>query len=192
MRLAPALRLLATAVLLFAGTAAIWWLVGYQIGKGVLSETGGLGPFRAAYGFEPRLLVELLGLALVAPLARVLWSGAGPLAGPVLDGWIGDRAPPWLAVAGLALGAGLLLGEKGGAALAVALFVFTAAAAAEAKGPARVGTVLAGAVLAGLAQGMALPVGFGERLLVVGLRAALFYGPLLAGPEVAERVLERA
>jgi hypothetical protein len=98
MRLTPALRLLATALLLFAASAALWWLVGFQIGKGVLSDSGGLYPFRTAYGFEQGPFVELLALALVASLAREIWSGTG--------------APRWLSLAGLAFGAALLLGER--------------------------------------------------------------------------------
>jgi len=178
MRLAPALRLLATAVLLFAGTAAIWWLVGFQIGKGVLSDSGGLQPFRAAYGFEERAFLELLALALVVPVVGEVWGGKG--------------APAWLALAGVAFGAALLFGDRGGGgSVSIALFVFAAAAAAESSGSAQVVAVLIGALLAALAQAAALRVGTGERILVVGLRAVLFYGPLLLGPVVADQLLGR-
>lgn len=178
MRLSPALRLLATAVLLFLGAAALWWLVGYQIGKGVLSETGGVSPFRQAYGLEERPFLDLLALALVAAVVREVWPVAG--------------ANRWLALAGVALGAALMFGEGGtGAALSIAFFVVAAAAAAEAEGRAQIVAALAGAVLAALAHAAALHVGTGERILVIALRAVLFYGPLLLGPTLTERLLAR-
>ena len=179
MRLPPALRLIATAVLTFAATAALWWLVGYQIGKGVLSDTGGLLAFRLAYGFEAQAFLELLALALVAPVVREVWSGSGP--------------PPWLALAGVAAGAALAFGDRGGSAsISIAFFVFAAAAAAESSGPAQLVAALAGALLAALAHAAALHVGTGERILVVGLRAVFCYGPLLVGPTFADRLLDRA
>jgi len=178
MRLPPALRLLATTVLLFAGSAALWWLVGYQIGKGVLSDTGGLQPFRQAYGFEPQVFLELLVLALVVPVVREVWVGSGP--------------PRWLALAGVAFGAALVFGDRGGSAsVSIAFFVFAAAAAAESAGPAQLVAALAGALLAAVAQAAALRIGTGERILVVGLRAALCYVPLLVGPTFVDRLLDR-
>lgn len=179
MRLAPALRLLATAVLLFVGAAALWWLVGFQIGKGVLSDTGGLAAFRQAYGFEEGPFLELLGLALVVPVVREVWTS--------------DDAPRWLALAGVAFGAAMLFGDRGGgASTSIALFVFAAAAAAESTGSTQIAAALAGALLAALAQAAALRVGTGERILVVGLRAVLFYGPLLVGSTLTDRLLGRA
>lgn len=180
MRLAPVLRLLATAVLLLAGTGAIWWLVGFQIGKGVLSDTRGLGTFRQAYGFEVRPFLDLLALALVVPVTREVRAEAQ--AGPAR----------WLALAGVAFGAALLFGERGGGgAVSMALFVFAAAAAAEASGAVQIAAALAGALLVALAQALALPLDTGERLLAVALRAALFYGPLLLGPTWIDRALGR-
>lgn len=178
MRLSPALRLIATAVLLFAGTGAIWWLVGFQIGKGVLADTGGLAAFRQAYGFEEGPFLELMALALVVPVTREVRAEAGPAR--------------WLALAGVAFGAALLFGERGGSAVSIAFFVFAAAAASESSGAVQVAGALAGALLAALAQATGIGVGTGERILVVALRAVLFYGPLLLGPIVTERALGEA
>lgn len=178
MRLPPALRLIATAALLLAGTAAIWWLIGFQIGKGVLSDTGGLAAFRQAYGFEEGPFLELMALALVVPVTREVWADVSPAR--------------WLPLAGVAFGAAILFGERGGGAVSIAIFVFAVAAAAESAGAVQVVAALAGALLAALAGATALGVTTGERILVVVLRAVLFYGPLLLGPIVTERVLGEA
>ncbi len=175
MKLTPTLRLLVTAVVLAAGTALLWWLIGYTMGKGILAETGGLAPFRHAYGYEERALLQLLSFALVAPLAQAI-VGSAPTQGR------------WIALGAAALGAGLVFGGKEiGPTLGFALFVAAAAAAAESSGVAQLVAALFGAVVVAVAFVLELPVGTGEKLIVIALRALFFFGPLLLGSAYVER-----
>lgn len=180
MKLTPTFRLLASAVILTAATALLWWLVGYTMGKGILGETGGLVPFRRAYGYEEGALLQLLALALVAPLVRAIVEET-------------SAQGRWVAVGASALGAALLFGDKGtGSGLGVFLFAVAAAAAAESAGLAQLLAALLGALLAALAFVLELPLGTGERLIVMALRAVFFFGPLLLGPPYVEKyVLDR-
>ncbi len=175
MKLTATLRLLITAVLLAAGTALLWWLVGYTMGKGILGETGGLASFRRAYGYEERALLQLLALALVAPLVQAI-VGSAPAQGR------------WIALGAAALGAALLFGEKGtGSTLGVVLFAVAAAAAAESSGVAQLLAALFGAVIVAIAFVLELSVGTGEKLVVIALRALFFFAPLLLGSAYVER-----
>jgi hypothetical protein len=182
MRLAQTQRLLATAVLLLAGTAITWWLVGYPIGKGILDSPGGLASFRRTYGFQESSVVWLFALALVVPVTRAVLASASPQA-------------RWLALLGVAVVAVLLLQEWDSTAgrLGVALFVLAVAAVAESDGTARiVVAIVAGAVVT-FAFTVDSPFSLGELAAVVLLRAVFFFCPLLVGPHYVDAyVLEAA
>ncbi len=181
MRLTPTLRAIALAVLVFLATAAVWWLVGFQIGKGVLEEAGGGAVWRGAFGFRDGGTARLLFLAVLAVLAGAVAAAA-------------QGASRWPILAALALGAALVLGAHQGGLAATVLFVLAAGATSEADAGAA--EVVAAAVL-GLvvAFAEALDVSFtaGQGAIAVLLRGLLFWLPLLLGPSLAERyVLGRA
>jgi hypothetical protein len=175
MRLTPALRLVATALLVFLATAAIWWLVGYQIGKGVLEEAGGAGAWRAAYGFRDGGVARLLFVSLLGALAL---AAAG----------LPQGAGRWALVAGLALGGAFVLSARDGALATVTLFVLAVAAVEEAPegGPRLVAALVLGLAVA-VAQVLDGPFTVGQGALAVGLRGALFWWPLLAGPHLVQQ-----
>jgi hypothetical protein len=174
-RLTPTVRLVAAALLVFLATAVIWWLVGYNIGKGVLEETGGGSAFRAAYGFRDGGIARLLFFALVAALALGACAGAQ---GPAR----------WALVAGLGLGAALVLGAREGALAGTVLFVLAVAATDEVEaGTPRLLTALALALVVAFAFELDSSLTAGQGALAVVLRGALFWWPLLAGPHLVDR-----
>ncbi len=163
------------AVLLLAGTALVWWLVGYPVGKSILDETGGVAFFRRSFGFEERALVRLFALALVVPVTHALVGSAPSQA-------------RWIVLAATALGAALLYDDKsGGALLGVVLFVFSVAAVAEESGTRRVAVALAAAVVVAFAFTIDTPLATGSKMVVIALRALFFFTPLLVGAEYVER-----
>jgi len=175
MRLTPTARLVATALLVFLATAAIWWLVGYQIGKGLLEEAGGAGAWRASFGFRDGGVARLLFLSLLGALAL---AAAGATQG----------AARWALVAGLAMGGAFLLGARDGALAAVMLFVLAVAAVDEAaQGSQQLVAALALGLAAAFAQVVDGPFTMGQAALAVGLRGALFWWPLLIGPHLVEQ-----
>lgn len=175
MKLTPTIRLVAVALLVFVATAVVWWLVGYQIGKGILGDVGGEGAWTAAYGFRDGGIARLLFLSLLSALAL---AASGSAQG-------GAR---WAILAGLALGAGLVLGLRDGALAATILFVLGIVAIDEAEGfSAQLLAALAFGLLAAFAQELDTPLTLGQAVLAVVLRGALFWFPLLAGPHLAER-----
>jgi hypothetical protein len=171
MKSSKTLRLLVGAVVLLVGVGSLWWIVGYTLGKTVLSETGGGGAFQLAYGFRDAELSQLFFLALLSPLVRLV---------------AGEGKGGWLRLAGVAGVAAIAGGTGGGEGLAVVLFVFAAAAVAEAHAmEALVVALVAGAVVA-LAAVLGTGLGTGQKLLVIALRDAFFYAPLLFGPELVD------
>ncbi len=181
MRLTQTLRVLAVAVLLLLGTAVLWWLVGYPIGKGILGETGNLGAFRRSFGYDERHVVRLFALALAVPVTQAIAAAAPAQA-------------RWMMLAATALGAALLYDDKsGGAVLGVALFVFAVAGVAEESGVAQIVAAVAAAVVVAFAFTIDSPFGAGEKMAVIALRAVFFFAPLLLGAGYVERyALQRA
>ena len=174
MRLSPTLRVVVTAVLLFAAVAVVWWLVGFQIGKGLMDDLGAGGAWRSAYGFKEGGVARLLFLSLLAVLALAI-------AGPV-EGW-----PRWALLTAVGLGAALVLGHRDGALVGTLLFVLATAAVDEAEGGARLVLALALGLLVAFAFGLDDAFTAGQAALAVLLRGVLFYWPLLAGPHLLER-----
>lgn len=174
MRLTPTTRLVAAALLVFLATAALWWLVGYQIGKGLLEEAGGGGTWRASFGFRDGGVARLLVLALLGALAL---GAAGASQG----------VARWALVAGLGLVGAFVLGARDGALASVLLFVLAVAAVDEAPaGTARLVAALVMGLAVAFAQVLDSPFTVGQGALAVGLRGALFWWPLLAGPHLVE------
>ncbi len=175
MRLAQTQRLLATAVILLAGTAITWWLVGYPIGKGIIDSPDTLATFRRTYGFQQSSLVWLFALALVVPVTRAVLASVSPQG-------------RWLALVAVAVLAVVLLQEWGSTAgrLGVALFVLAVAAVAESDGTARiVVAIIAGAIVT-FAFTVDSSFSVGELVAVILLRAVFFFCPLLAGPHYVD------
>lgn len=174
MRLTPTLRAIAVAVLVFLATAAIWWLVGFQIGKGVLEDAGGGVAWRSAFGFRDGGTARLLFLAILTVVA-------GAVAATV------QGASRWPILAALALGAALVLGVREGGLAAVVLFVLAAGAVAEADAGARLVAAAVLALVVAFAEALDGSFTAGQGALAVLLRGLLFWLPLLAGPSLAER-----
>jgi hypothetical protein len=177
MRLTPLTRSVAIALALFVGTALAWWLVGYQIGKGLMEELGAAGTWRSFYGFQDGGFARLLLLAVLATLAAGLAETVG-------------AAARWPALAGAALGVGLLQPERDpGAVAGTILFVLSAGAVAEAKGRSRLVAGVALAIAVAFAFGLDAPFGAGQLAIAVLLRGVLFFAPLLLGPAYADEAL---
>jgi hypothetical protein len=175
MRLTPTLRLVLVALLVFLATAALWWLVGYQVGKGLLEEAGGAGSWRASFGFREGGVARLLFLSLLGALALAATGAA-------------QGAARWALVAGLGLGGAFVLGARDGALAAVTLYVLAVAAVDEApEGAPRLAAALVLGLAVAFAQVVDGPFTVGQAALAVGLRGALFWWPLLAGPYLVER-----
>jgi len=174
MRLSPTARLVAVAVLVFAATAAIWWFVGYQIGKGLLEEAGGGATWRAAYGFREGGAARLLFVAVLSAVALGV-SGAA------------EGAARWALLAGLGLAAALALGAREGALAGTLLFVLAVGAVDEADGRALWPAAAALGVVVAFAEVLDLSFTAGQAAIAVVLRGLLFWLPLLAGPHLAVR-----
>jgi hypothetical protein len=180
MRLAQTQRLLATAVILAAGTAIAWWLVGYPIGKGIMDSPSAIASFRRTYGFQESALVWLFALALVVPVARAVLASASPQG-------------RWLALVAVAVVAVFLLQEWSSTAgrLGIALFVFAVAAVAESEGNARLLVAFVAGALVTFAFTADSSFSVGELVAVIALRAVFFFGPLLAGPHYIDAYVLR-
>lgn len=171
MKVSKTLRVLVGAVLLVVAVGAIWWVVGYSLGKTILAETGGGGAFRVAYGFRDSGVLQLLFLGALVLVVRALG---------------GDAGGRWIRLAGVAGVAAVLAGGVKGDGVAVALLVLAAAAVAEAHAAEAVVTALiAGAVVA-FAEALGTGLGTGHKLLVLALRDVFFFAPLLLGPELLD------
>lgn len=175
MRLTQTQKLLATAVVLLAGTAVLWWLVGYPIGKGIIDSPSSLSAFRRGYGFQESALLRLFALALVvvATLA-VLASYSAQLR--------------WPALAAVAVVAVLFLEDRVTTvgSLGVALFVLGAVAVSESEGKLRPVVALVAGFIVAFVYVVDSSFSTGEKLVVMALRAVFYFGPLLAGPYYVE------
>jgi hypothetical protein len=174
MRTPKTLRLLIGAVVLFVAVGALWWIVGYTLGKTVLTETGGGVAFQVAYGFRDSGLSQLFFLALLAPLVRLVAA---------------DGAGRWIRLAGMAGVAAIVGGGGAQDGLSIALFVFAAAAVAEAHAMEALVVALAAGAVVALAAVLGTGLGTGQKLLVVALRDVFYYAPLLFGPELLDGLL---
>lgn len=174
MRLSPVVRAVITALLVFVATAIVWWLVGFQIGKGLLQEMGGENTWRSLYGFADGGLGRVLFLAVLGTVA-LLVAEAMPQGGK------------WPALVAVALGAALVQGERDGALAAIVLFVLAAAAASDGEGRSRLLTGVGLAFAVAFASVVDTPFDAGAKLVALILRGALFYAPLLVGPRLVEQ-----
>jgi hypothetical protein len=174
MKISRTLRVLIGALVLMVVVGAIWWVVGYSLGKAVLAETGGGAGFRAAYGFKDAEVAQLLFLAVLSLVVRQA---------------VGDAGTRWIRLLGIAGIAAFLAGGIRGDGLSVGLFVFAIAAVAEAHAmEALIVALVAGAVVA-LASTLGTGLALGPQLIVAVLRDAFFYAPLLFGPELLDGML---
>jgi hypothetical protein len=171
MKTSKTLRLLINATIMLLVVGALWWVVGYTLGKTIMMETGGGERFRIAYGFRDEEVVRLFLLALLTSLVRLV---------------AGDGPGRWLRVAGTAGVAALVVGGGRAEALSVALFVFAAAAVAEAHATEALVAALVGGAIVALAAVLATGLGAGHQLLVIAVRDVFFYAPLLFGPELLD------
>lgn len=171
MKISKTLRLLVGAVILLLAVGAIWWVVGYSLGKTILAETGGGAAFRAAYGFRDAGTLHLFLLALLTVLVRVV---------------AGEGAGRYLRIAGVAGVAAIVAGGGQSDMLSVALFVFAAAAVSEAHATDAVVAALIGGAVVALASALGTGLETGHQLLVIALRDLFFYAPLLFGPELLD------
>jgi hypothetical protein len=177
MRLTPTLRLVATALVVFLATALLWWLVGYQIGKGLLEGAVGGAGFRAGYGHHDGGIARLIFLSLLSVIALAA-SGESQGAGR------------WALLAGLGLGSALVLGARGGTLAALVLFVLAAVATDEAEPfSTQLVTALALALVVAFAQELDSSIDDWHAAIAILLRGALFWWPLLAGPHLVGRYL---
>lgn len=174
MKMTKTLRLLVGAVVLMVAAGAIWWVVGYTLGKAILAEAGGAGGFRAAFGFDDAAVVRLFFLALLALVVRLV---------------AGDGAGRALRLAGVAGVAALVVGAGSAEGLVVALFVFAAAAVAEAHAMEALLVALVGGAVVALASVLGAGLDLGPKLVVAVLRDLFFYAPLLFGPDLLDGYL---
>lgn len=174
MKVSKALRVVIGSVVLMLVVGLIWWVVGYSLGKTILAETGGGSGFRNAYGFRDSEVSQLFFLALLSLVVRQV---------------AGDAAGRWIRLAGVAGIAAFLAGGIRGDGLSVALFVFAAAAVAEARAmEALIAALIGGAVVA-LASSLGTGLSAGQQLIVTVLRDVFLYTPLLFGPELLDSLL---
>lgn len=174
MKVSKTLRVLVGALVLMIVAGALWWVVGYALGKSILSETAGGMSFRAAYGFKDSEVALTLFLGLLSLVVRLA---------------AGDGASRWIRLAGMAGVAAFLTGGVNGEAVSVALFVFAVAAVAEAHAmEALIVALVSGAIVA-FASTLGTGLALGPQLVVTGLRDVFFYAPLLFGPELLDGVL---
>lgn len=175
-KLPPPLRLVLSAFLVTAVTSLVWWLVGYQIGKLMVSGADAAS-FRRSLGLEDGVFLRLALLALVGAVTAVAGGGG-----------------KWLPLAGLAFGAALLYPDhEAGAILGVILFVFCAAGVSEVGGALRQ-ALIAGIAAIAISIAFTLQGSFGRSELVVIaiLRGLFWFLPLLVLPDLVDRhVLKR-
>lgn len=174
MKISRTLRVLVGSVVLLVVAGAIWWVVGYSLGKTILAEAGGGEGFRAAYGFRDSGVSQILFLALLSLVVRQA---------------AGDGAGRWIRLAGIAGVAAFLSVGVHGDGLSVALFAFAAAAVAEAHATEALLAALVGGLVVGLASTLGVGLSLGPKLIVAVLRDVFLYVPLLFGPELLDSVL---
>jgi hypothetical protein len=172
MRFTQTSRLILLAVLLLAGTAALWWGVGFPVGSALLD---GSNVWARTFGFGPIGVLRLFALALVAPVTIAVLATA-------------SAQTRWLALAALAGGAVLLYGDQSrGDILAVVLFVFAVAAVSESSGNHQIVAAVAVALVVAFASLADVPLQTSQKVLAILVRAVFFYVPLLLGPAYLER-----
>jgi hypothetical protein len=172
MRFTPTTRLISVAVLLLAGTALVWWGVGFHLGSALLD---GASAWRSSFGYGPLGLMRLFALAITVPVTIAVATSA-------------SQQTRWLALAALAFGAVMLYGDRSrGDIVAVVLFVLGAAAMAETSGRQQLVAALATAVVVAFAALVDLSLATPQKTLAVIVRALFFYAPLLLGPTYLER-----
>lgn len=174
MKVSKTLRVVVGSVVLLVVAGAIWWVVGYSLGKTILAETGGGGGFRAAYGFKDSEVSGIFFLALLSLVVRQVG---------------GDAGGRWIRLAGVAGFAAFLAGGVRGDGLSVALFVFAAAAVAEAHAMEALLVALVGGAVVAFASSLGTGLALGQQLLVTALRDLFLYVPLLFGPELLDGLL---
>jgi hypothetical protein len=174
MKISKTLRLPLGAVVLLVAVGAIWWIVGYPLGKTILAEVGGGGGFRSAFGFNDGELGQLFFLTLLALIVRQI---------------TGDAGTRWLRLAGVAGVAALVAGGGKGEGLVVVLFVFAAAAVAEAHAVEALLVALVGGAVVAFASVLGAGLELGPKLLVTVLRDLFYFAPLLFGPELLDGLL---
>src|SRR5687768_13011109 len=64
MKLGPTLRMLLSVLLLAGAVGVVWWVLGFQLGKGVLEGNSDLW-FRRLYSFDDTGFIKLLFLSMV-------------------------------------------------------------------------------------------------------------------------------
>lgn len=172
MKVSKTLKVMLSAALLLLAVGVLWWVVGISLGKTILAETGGSVAFRTAFGFKDAEVLHLFLLSFLAVLV------------PLLAGDAGGR---WIRLAAVAGVAAILAGGGDADKLTVALFVFAVAAANEGGGKdALITAAVAGAVVA-LAAVLGTGLTMGQKLIVIVVRDAFFYFPLLVGASFLEK-----
>jgi sterol desaturase/sphingolipid hydroxylase (fatty acid hydroxylase superfamily) len=174
MKTSKTLKLLVGAAALMVAVGALWWVVGYTLGRTILSETGGGAAFRAAFGFRDAEVSALLFLAFLVLVVRLV---------------AGEGAGRWLRLAGVAGVAAIVGGAGPQGGLTIALFVFAAAAVAEAHAMEALVVALAAGAVVALASVLGTGLETGQKLLALALRDLFFYAPLLFGPELLDSLL---
>jgi hypothetical protein len=175
MKVSKTLRVVIGSVVLLVVAGAIWWVVGYSLGKTILAETGGGAGFRSAYGFKDSEVSAIFFLALLSLVVRQVG---------------GDAGGRWIRLAGVAGVAAFLAGGlRGSDGLSVALFVFAAAAVAEAHAMEALLVALVGGAVVAFASSLGTGLALGHQLLVTVLRDLFLYVPLLFGPELLDGML---
>ncbi len=174
MKISKTLRVLLGAVVLMVAAGAIWWVVGYSLGKTILSEAGGGERFRQAYGFRDAEVAQILFLSALSIVVRQV---------------TGDAGTRWIRLVGIAGVAAFLSGGVTGGGLSVGLFVFAVAAVAEAHAVEALLAALVGGAVVALASTLDAGLSLGQQLIVTALRDAFLYVPLLFGPELLDSML---
>ncbi len=178
-KVTPALRLILGSAALTAAAAVLWWILGYTLGKSALDQGGGGAAFARLFSYREATFLTFFALALLSYLTRLLAAEAG--------------ASRWTRLAVLAAAAGLVFaGDKSGSEVGWVLFVFAAAATAEASGvQGLLAALVAGAFVAAAFVFDKAEFGTGQKLVVVVARDVFLFAPLLAGPEWLDRWLWR-
>lgn len=179
MKVTQTLRLILGSAALTVVAAVLWWIVGYTLGKSALDQGDGGAAFARLFSYREASVLPFFALALLSFLTRLVAAEAG--------------AGRWTRLAVLAGVAGLVFaGDKSGSELGWVLFVFAAAATAEASGVQGLLTALvAGAFVAVAFVFDKAELATGQKIVVVVMRDVFLFAPLLAGPEWLDRWLWR-